>query len=194
MTPPAPIRFGTDGVRGPAGHWPLNSEGAARIGQALGTWAGFDTRIIIGWDTRESSPVLARALAEGIQKSGAHALFAGVLPTAGVSTAVLAENCSAGAMITASHNPWTDNGIKVVGSDGKKLTDIEGFERHLDNPTSGEPGRHWELQTPAQSWENELPNLDLNGLTILLDCAHGAAHQLAPAALERRGALINSFK
>lgn len=190
MTTRPPIRFGTDGVRGPVGEWPLNSAGAQRIGQALGTWAGDNSRVVIGWDTRQSSPIFAKALADGVQQSGAHALFAGILPTAGVSTAVLAEDCQAGAMITASHNPWTDNGIKVVGGDGKKLTDIQRFEGFLDAPKTDGAGQCHELQRPAASWENALPEVDLSGLTILLDCANGAAFDLAPKALEMRGANV----
>ena len=186
MTTRPPIRFGTDGVRGPAGEWPLNSAGAQRIGQALGTWAGDDSRVVIGWDTRQSSPLLAKALADGVQQSGAHALFAGILPTAGVSTAVLAEDCRAGAMITASHNPWTDNGIKVVGEDGKKLTDIQRFEGFLDAPNTDGAGQ-CELERPAASWLNPTRS-GLKRSDHALGCANGAAYDLpqGPKYGERR--------
>ena len=190
MNSPPSIQFGTDGVRGPVGEWPLTPEGAEVIGCALGIWAGPNRDVIIGMDTRESGPVLVEALSQGITRGGAHACLAGVLPTAGVSTAIVAHGAAAGAMVTASHNPWTDNGIKVMNSSGRKLEDIESMERLFGEAPSGSLGTCRHIEQPAKSWQQALPQVDLTGVKILLDCAHGSAHQLAPEALEQRGASL----
>ena len=190
MSSPSPIQFGTDGVRGPVGEWPLTPEGAEVIGCALGIWVGRDRDVIIGMDTRASGELLVTALSDGITRGGAHACLAGVLPTAGVSTAIVSHGAAAGAMVTASHNPWTDNGIKVMTSTGGKLEDVASLERLFGEAPSGSRGKRRVLLNPADSWQQALPQVDLSGTRILLDCAHGSAHRLAPAALEQRGAEV----
>ena len=184
----APIRFGTDGVRGPAGVWPLTPDGMTRIGRAIAEIALGP--VVVGWDTRASSPALASALIDGLLRGGAPACSAGVLPTPALSVAVAARGAAAGAMITASHNPWMDNGVKVVGPDGAKTPDEAALEAALTSDLPDAPTRAevQDLVDPSAPWRAALPSPDLRGLHVLLDCANGAAFELAPAVLTALGA------
>lgn len=188
------IRFGTDGIRGPAGLWPLDEAGARRIGAAVARWAATGDQppvVIVGRDTRESGPALANAVLAGLAEGGANALDGGVMPTAAVSCAVADRGAQAGVVITASHNPWQDNGIKVLVAGGGKLLDPSPMERALNQPGPGRPGgRIAPLDQPLAPWLRCLPRLDLRGLTILFDGAHGAAALVAPDALEAMGARV----
>lgn len=186
----APIRMGTDGVRGPAGVWPLDEAGLRRIGRAVAEIARGP--VVVGWDTRESSPALADALVRGLIAGGAPAWRAGVLPTPALSAAVAALGASAGAMITASHNPWMDNGVKVVGPDGAKTPDEAALEAALDADLSDAPqaAEVKDLVDPTAPWRARLPKLDLRGLRVLLDCANGAASTVAPQVLADLGATL----
>src|SRR5579859_1751634 len=116
--------FGTDGIRGIAGEYPLDDRTVSAIGRALGDHlpAG-PRRVVIGEDTRESSRRIAVLLTSGLQVSGVQTESAGVLPTPGVAYLTHTHGFSAGVVISASHNPWRDNGIKVFGPDGFKLPD-----------------------------------------------------------------------
>lgn len=186
------IRFGTDGVRGPFGEWPLTERGAWVIGRAVGLWAG-SGRVVIGRDTRQSSPILSDALCRGLIEGGATVLDGGVLPTAAVSCAILEENADAGVMITASHNPWHDNGVKILTSTGHKpsreeMTQLEDlFGQKIQ---AGRVGRRAVFNDPAHAWRSAMPRLNLEGIRILLDCANGAASPHAPGVLEDMGATV----
>ena len=182
-----PIQFGTDGIRGPAGEWPLTSAGARAIGGAVAAWSR--GVVVVGWDTRESSPALADAVLEGISAAGAVGLRAGVLPTPALSCAVVGARASAGVMVTASHNLWQDNGVKVVGADGRKVFDPAPIEAAIGS-AARPGGRVEELADAASTWRSMLPRPDLRGRTILVDCAHGAATDHAPAFLRELGATV----
>ena len=181
-----PIRFGTDGIRGPAGEWPLTPEGAVAIGSAVARWSGGP--VVVGWDTRESSPALAEGVLEGIAAAGGLGLRAGVLPTPALSCAVVGR-AAAGVMITASHNLWEDNGVKVVGKDGRKVFDPTPIEAAI-GAQERTGGRIEELADASRAWREALPRPDLRGRSILIDCAHGAATDHAPSFLESLGALV----
>jgi phosphoglucosamine mutase len=199
LQPRAPLRFGTDGVRGAAGQWPLTEEGAMLVGQALADTLRAEqpeATVVIGMDTRRSSPWLARWLESGLRRQGVHVLRAGVLPSAGLSLAVVASRADAGVMITASHNPASDNGIKLMGPDGRKWVGQEALEARLDQALEAAPppapirGSARDLEDPAGPWRAAMPRLDLSGLRLLLDCAHGAAAPHAPALLQSLGAAL----
>ncbi len=189
-----PIRFGTDGVRGPAGAFPLDADGSARIGRAVAAWQGPGHDVVVGRDTRDSGPAIVDALISGLVAGGARVLDAGVLPTAAVSCAVAARATTdpdaVGVMVTASHNPWQDNGVKVLDRGGGKLLDPGPLGRWLDSAPEPGGGSLAPLPAPLAPWRAALPDVDLTGLHVLLDCANGAAWDCAPAALRDRGARL----
>ena len=118
--------FGTDGIRGKAGEYPMNAKIAERTGRAVARFfskTDGPSKIFIGRDTRESGPMLESALVEGIGAVGANAALAGVLPTPGIAYLAATLKASAGIVISASHNPYYDNGIKIFNGDGYKLSD-----------------------------------------------------------------------
>ncbi len=120
--------FGTDGIRGVAGEPPLDKRTAYALGFALGTWAcrGHETdhpEVLIGMDTRESGPWLAEQVAGGLARAGVHARFCGIISTPGLAYLTKTGPFVAGVMISASHNPYYDNGLKVIGHSGYKLAD-----------------------------------------------------------------------
>ena len=187
------IRFGTDGIRGPAGVYPLDPVGAAQIGRGLGAHLGGRGSVVIGGDTRQSTPLLADALAAGLAAAGVVPLRAGVLPTAALSLLVPHLGAAAGVMITASHNPWPDNGVKIVGPDGKKADDDDAIEAAIEAAAGAAGPPPVEAQVvadPTGPWRAIMPRLDLRGLRILLDGAHGAAAACAPALLRDLGAAV----
>jgi len=192
-----PIRFGTDGVRARVGDWPITPEGAHRIGLGVGAQAvdaqGVGAVVFIGRDPRASGQQLADALARGLSEAGAQALHLGVVPTAAVSCAVHAREAAGGVMVTASHNPAHDNGIKVLAAGGGKLSkaaaaDLEA--RFESPPTLRAGGAVGGVDAPLAPWEKWLPQVDLSGLTLMVDAAHGAGHACAARALEARGARV----
>jgi phosphoglucosamine mutase len=184
------IRFGTDGVRGPAGTWPIDEAGARTIGQAMAAYCQ-SKDIFVGRDTRESGPSLAAAVIEGLIAGGSTALDLGVVPTAAVScAAALSPHSGGGIMVTASHNIWSDNGLKVVGGNGEKLHDTAGLAAFFDDVPPAEPGRVVVVPRPLLPWHSRLPDVDLSGLKILFDGAHGAAHACGPSVLEALGATV----
>lgn len=188
-----PIRFGTDGVRGPAGQWPLVPEGMQRLGRAIAAWAGEQAPspvLVLGRDPRDSGPALAQALTEGLTQGGATVLDGGIMPTPAVSCAVAACGAAGGVVLTASHNPWQDNGIKVLAPGGGKLLDPRPVERWLDQAPRPGGGRVQPLVDPLEPWLRAMPALDLSGLRVLFDGAHGATALAGPRVLEQRGATL----
>lgn len=184
------IKFGTDGVRGLAGQWPIDAAGAECIGRGVGTWTS-GGRVLIGRDTRGSGPTLQESLTNAMVACGSEVLDLGVLPTAAVSAAVAADpEAMAGVMITASHNPAHDNGIKVVGAMGEKLTNLPPLLEAMASPIPLEGGRSRPHPSPLTPWLARLPRVDLHGRRILLDAAHGAGSEAGRLALERCGAEV----
>jgi phosphoglucosamine mutase len=186
--------FGTDGVRGEAGTF-LTAELATALGRA--TTASLEAerpQVLIVRDTRESGPMLEAALAAGIAAAGGDALLAGVLPTPAASILVKRLGLDLAAVVSASHNPFGDNGIKFFDNRGTKLPDeVEArIEQLIDEaPTAEQPGRVTELNGGLGDYLRALQSafpLDLSGRRVVLDCANGATHRAAPAIFERLGA------
>lgn len=197
--------FGTDGVRGVANR-EITPELAFRLGRAAAAVLAADVprpRIVVGRDTRASGEMLQAALVAGFLSAGAHCLDAGVIPTPGVAYLTRQRQAQAGAVISASHNPIEDNGIKFFGPNGYKLSDelearieelvldLEQGRDELPRPTGGGVGR---LLTDTQAGNDYLDFLaataryPLNGLRIVVDTAYGAAFRLAPRLFTRLGA------
>jgi phosphoglucosamine mutase len=193
--------FGTDGIRGVAGEYPLDKKTVFAIGRALGDHLpDGPKRVVIGQDTRESSAWIAGALSSGLSDSGVRVESAGVVPTPGVAYLAHTQHFSAGVVISASHNPWQDNGIKVFGGDGYKLADeieleieteifslLESIAAGKDTATApslpGDPS----LRRPYLQWlARAIPGADR--LKIVVDCANGAASAVAPEIFNRSGA------
>jgi phosphoglucosamine mutase len=192
--------FGTDGIRGEAGIPPLDPGTVSRIGAALGDSLRSDGTagpplVVVGGDTRESTGGIVAALAGGLASRGCRVAFAGVVPTPAVAWLVGALGADAGVAVSASHNPWRDNGIKLFSRDGRKLPDAAeaAIERRIA-ATDGAAPR-------AVSPDPSLPQLyvghlagslphRLDGLTIVLDAANGAAFRVAPLAFRSAGARV----
>ena len=193
--------FGTDGIRGRAGETPITAEFAEKLGRALVVVLGLDAPVIaIGRDTRESGPMLEAALARGIASAGGEVQLLGVLPTPGVAAFVVENKLAAGAVISASHNPAHDNGIKFFSGDGFKLPDETelAIEQQLETPGSGTPGTITQVDEAAARYVAHAlrslpPGFSLRGLKIAVDCANGAAFETTPAALRALGADVHVF-
>lgn len=199
--------FGTDGVRSRAGHPPMDAETIVRLGKAWGVWLLSQDEqkegapcVIIGKDTRESGDMLAAALASGIMQAGVDVVDAGVLPTPAVALMVRDHKAAGGAVISASHNPFWDNGVKFFNHEGFKLTDseeasIEGILRSAEIFVQGSIGRMRASEDGLSSYvrfivERAGEGESLSGLRLVLDTAHGAMYQAAPEALRRLGAEV----
>ncbi|HEU4392734.1 MAG TPA: phosphoglucosamine mutase [Solirubrobacterales bacterium] len=191
--------FGTDGVRGEAGTF-LTAELATALGRA--TTASLQAarpQVLIVRDTRESGPMLEAALAAGVAAAGGDALLGGVLPTPAAAILVKRLGLDLAAVVSASHNPYRDNGIKFFSGQGTKLPDeLEArIESLLDEPpVETTPGRVRELNGGLDDYLRELESafpLDLSGRRVVLDCAHGATHRAGPAIFERLGAEIETI-
>ena len=199
--------FGTDGIRGVAGEYPLDHSTVYAIGRAVGARLVRripDARIVLGQDTRESSGWIAEALARGLRDSGCGFVSAGVITTPGVAYLTRTHGFAAGIVVSASHNPWQDNGIKLFGSNGMKLADeieqeveTEIFE-HLDQLTAHEhdPGSLMQQILPGEAklredyeaWlASSVEAGPLARLRVLIDCANGAAFAIAPRLFARIG-------
>ena len=190
--------FGTDGVRGVAGEF-LTADLALRLGRAATlTVPAEHPQVLIVRDTRESGEMLEAALAAGIAAGGGHALLGGVLPTPGASVLVRRYGLDLAAVVSASHNPYRDNGIKFFGPEGMKVSDEQEaeIERRLDEPSSS-IGRLRELHGAGGDYLRELElrfsSLDLSGLRVLLDCANGATYRVAPEIFRRLGAEVDTI-
>jgi phosphoglucosamine mutase len=184
--------FGTDGVRGVAGV-DLTADLARELGAAAAAWAGEDARVLIGRDTRESGPELEDAVAEGIVSAGGRAVHAGVIPTPGVAVLTRLGEADLGCVISASHNPYQDNGIKFLGGDGRKLgDDVElQIERLVGSAPETSGGEATELGGSVEEYADWLVQAYGAGVAakggLVADCANGAAHRAAPLVLGRLG-------
>lgn len=191
--------FRTDGVRGEVDTY-LGPELATAIGRAAAELASKESkpaRMLVVRDTRESGPMLEAALASGFTVVGGDVVLAGVLPTPAASLLVRQYGFDLGAVISASHNPYTDNGIKFFNSDGHKLTDEQ--EREIESRLTSGPrnssscGGISRLEGATDDYMRLLASSfqpDLSGSRILLDCAHGATYLVAPRVFERLGAEV----
>jgi phosphoglucosamine mutase len=191
--------FGTDGVRGAAGTF-LTAELATALGRATtATLAAERPQVLIVRDTRESGPMLEAALAAGIAAAGGDALLAGVLPTPAAAILVRRLGLDLAAVVSASHTPFGDNGIKFFDGRGVKLADeVEAeIEARLDDAPSVErPGHVRELNGGLADYLRELQSafpLDLSGRRVVLDCANGATFEAAPAIFRRLGAEVEAI-
>jgi phosphoglucosamine mutase len=191
--------FGTDGVRGEAGTF-LSAELATALGRA--TTASLQAarpQVLIVRDTRESGPMLEAALAAGVAAAGGDALLGGVLPTPAAAIAVKRLGLDLAAVVSASHNPYRDNGIKFFSGQGTKLGDeLEArIEALLEEPPApAEVGQVRELNGGLEDYLRELQaafQLDLSGRRVVLDCANGATYRAAPAIFERLGAEVETI-
>ncbi len=201
--------FGTDGVRGVANVHPMTTEVAMRLGQAIAYHVRRGRRrhrIFIGKDTRLSGYMLEQALAAGICSMGVDVLLSGPLPTPGIAFLTHSMRADAGTVISASHNPYQDNGIKFFARDGFKLPDeveleleryVLGEDGSLDGarPTKGRVGKAFRIDDAVGRYvvhlKNRFPDrLTLDGVRIVVDCAHGAAYRVSPAVFEELGAQV----
>jgi len=188
--------FGTDGIRGTANER-LSADLALRVGRAAALRIGGAPTILIGRDTRRSGPMLEDALAAGIAAAGGRAVRLGVVPTPAVAWAVREHSADGGIVVSASHNPFPDNGIKLFGPDGHKLLDAaeEEVEALLDHAGPGPTGADvgWSEAAPGAGeayaqWVAGRAGVDLRGLRVVVDCANGAAVGVAPALFAALGA------
>ncbi|MEM9445056.1 MAG: phosphoglucosamine mutase [Verrucomicrobiota bacterium] len=201
--------FGTDGIRGTYGHHPMTSAFAYQVGYALGKFFNQEesTLFVIGRDTRASGTTLEKALVKGIEKSGGSAACIGVIPTAAVALLTQHHRAAAGIMISASHNPYEDNGIKCFGQDGFKLTDE--IEREIETLIDQAPAlQDSQLTDQKPCFETKdtcfkiyekalcssLPEkTSLEGLNIFVDCGNGASWVSTPQILKNLGAKVTSL-
>jgi len=197
--------FGTDGIRGEAGQFPLDPATVTAIGFSLASHlaaSGVAPKIITGRDTRESGASIEEALIDGASRAGAECLSAGVITTPGVAFVTRKEEANAGVVISASHNPYHDNGIKIFAPSGRKMDDsverlIEAdVYRKIEVPAAlSDPSRSSAEEQLREEYlsflADEIGNgLDLKDLTIVVDCANGASSALAPTLFERLGANV----
>ena len=191
--------FGTDGVRGRAGHF-LSAELALALARtAVLRSAEERPQVLIVRDTRESGEMLESAIAAGVTEAGGDALLAGVLPTPAAPVLVRRHGLHLAAVISASHNPYEDNGIKLFGSDGFKLDDDTEHEIEAQLDIAAPPptriGRvrrfHGALEDYLRELHVRFADLNLGGVRVLLDCANGATYQAAPEIFRRLGATVD---
>ena len=197
--------FGTDGIRSVAGQYPLDPRTVQALGRELIELLrgeGLEPRLLIGRDTRESGPWIETALAAGVEAAGGEAVSAGIVPTSAVSFLTRKHRFSAGAVISASHNPYRDNGIKVFSSEGIKISDewelrlekaiLEGKPRAAPSARGNTVKLEAELIDEyedfllAQLGKTRIPD----NLTVILDCANGASSNIAPAVFFRLGVRV----
>ena len=195
--------FGTDGIRAVAGVAPLDKRTIYAIGVALATSLGNNAnvimgpvRVLMGLDTRESCPWIAATLASGLRAAGAHVDSAGIITTPAIAFLARKHGFSAGVVISASHNPWQDNGIKIFGGNGYKLPDETelSIEQEIDrvlatNPTLPEDPTLPEVNETYRAEYirfllEAVPGISLDNRHIVLDCANGAASSVAPQLFE----------
>ncbi|QIL02451.1 phosphoglucosamine mutase [Sphingomonas sinipercae] len=196
--------FGTDGIRGLTNTEPMTAEMALKVGQAAGAHflrGDHRHRVVIGKDTRLSGYMMESALVAGFTSVGMDVVLLGPMPTPAVAMLTTSMRADLGVMISASHNPFADNGIKLFGPDGYKLSDADeaSIERRLDDaPNLAKPeaiGRAKRIDDARGRYihhaKSTFPDeLRLDGLKIVVDCANGAAYQVAPSALWELGAEV----
>ena len=199
--------FGTDGIRGVAGEYPLDQKTVVAIGRALGErLAARDqtARVVIGQDTRESGAWISAALAAGLESASVHVVSAGVITTPGIAYLTRFNKFAAGIVISASHNPWQDNGIKVFGADGYKLSDelehaieadifahieqlAESASHNVVPMSEMLPGDGALREQYAQWLADFVAGVDFSRLRVLVDGANGAASTIAPLVFKDCG-------
>jgi len=202
--------FGTDGVRGKVGQSPITPDFVMRLGYAAGqvlarrgSKGTEHPSVLIGKDTRVSGYMLEAALEAGLSAAGVDTLLVGPMPTPAVAYLTRALRLSAGVVISASHNPYDDNGIKFFSGDGSKLPDAteSAIERELGRPlkcmTSAKLGKARRIEDAAARYiefcKSTFPtHLDLRGMRIVVDCAHGATYHIAPHVFHELGADVES--
>ena len=198
--------FGTDGVRGRANRWPMDTETVLKLGMAAGSMfaqGGHRHRVVIGKDTRLSGYMIEQALSAGFLAVGMDVFLFGPLPTPAVAMLTRSLRADLGVMISASHNPFPDNGIKMFGPDGYKLSDAQeeqigrsvqsGWNRSLAEPERlGRAKRIDDAQARYIEFAKRTfpKDVKLEGLRIVIDCANGAAYRVAPEALWELGAEV----
>lgn len=202
--------FGTDGVRGVANEYPMTSEMAMNIGRAtahLFKQKGHAPKIIIGKDTRLSGYMLENALVSGICSMGVNAILVGVIPTPGIAYLTGSMRADAGIVISASHNPFQDNGIKIFGGEGFKLPDdteaaiedlIFANNLHTLHPSPTELGKAYRMEDARGRYivflKHTFPRkFTLEGTKIVLDCSHGATYRVAPETFFELGAEVSTL-
>ena len=192
--------FGTDGIRGSAGFVDslLNPKLVESIGVATGIVFKGQAQILIGRDTRKSGLEIEQALIAGLTNTGVNVTLVGVIPTPGLAHLVLARKADAAIMITASHNPASDNGIKIFGSNGQKIPDEveQEIERLIDSNQEAKTTHQGLVVTDENGRSDYITYLlstiskSLSGITVVVDCAHGSASTYAPEVLKRAGAEV----
>ena len=198
--------FGTDGVRGKANSGNMTAEMVLRLGMAAGSLFSNDSKrckVVIGKDTRLSGYMLEPALTAGFVSVGMDVTLVGPIPTPGIAMLVETMRADLGVMVSASHNPYYDNGIKFFGPDGSKLTDLQEhtIEEYMQNPdkityaTPDKLGRVVRLEDARGRYLERVKqcfpkHLNLVGMKIVIDCAHGAAYTIGPQILRELGAQV----
>ena len=188
------IPFGTDGIRGPYGQYPLDTQSLRHIARTIAVYVSNGT-VAIARDTRYSGVDILSLLTDELIQYGVHVYDCGVLPTAALACVVVDGSMDLGIVITASHNPAKDNGIKLFSSRGDKLTKTEqaafqdGFRQH-PAVKQGTSNQH---PDPTKPWLKRLPKPNLKGKRILLDCAHGSLAPYGQEILEALGATVTSL-
>ncbi len=204
--------FGTDGVRGVANREPMMVETAVNLARAVAhvlkeRKGGRRPRVLVGKDTRLSGYMIENALVAGLCSMGADAILAGTLPTPGIAVLVIDQKADAGLVISASHNPFEDNGIKLFSADGYKLPDEEeaeiealatGDRLHELLPSGSGIGKSFRVEDARERYiefcKRTFPaDLDLKGLRIVLDCGNGATYKVAPAVFKQLGAHVTTL-
>lgn len=203
-----PRIFGTDGVRGPVGEGPMTPQAVMQLAHASGALlveqgsrSGARPAVVIGSDTRVSSDMLEAALQAGFAAAGVDTVMCGVLPTPAIAYITRLRGFQAGVVVSASHNPYEDNGIKFFSSEGDKLSDAAelAIERRMQAPLACVPSRHlghsWRLASAGGLYvefckRSLADDVDLSGLRIVLDTANGACHEVTPQVFEQLGAHV----
>ena len=198
--------FGTDGIRGRANEYPITPEITLRIGQAISrvlrSSGANHNRVIIGKDTRISGYMLETALTSGLVSSGMDVFLVGPMPTPAVAHLTKSMGCGAGIMLTASHNPYEDNGLKIFGPDGFKLSDdLEAlveqevlYDVKANGVTGDKIGKAYRIDDARGRYiefvKHSLGNASLDGMKVVVDCGHGAGYLLAPLIFKELGAKV----
>ena len=202
--------FGTDGIRGRANCYPITAEVALQLGKAMGhvfhaTGHG-SRRAVIGKDTRLSGYMLETALTSGLVSMGIDVMLVGPVPTPAVAHLTRSMVANVGIMLTASHNPFDDNGIKIFGSDGFKISDAieDQIDRHVcsgelssEHIRSDQLGKAYRIDDARGRYiefaKSTIKNQDLEGMKVVLDCANGAAYHIAPLIFKELGAKVSKI-